>query len=49
MKLRTKGTTYRPIVRILKVKNGKPTVIKVSGEKYMLVHKDQYHGGKRNE
>ena len=40
------GDTYRPIVHILKVKNGWPTVIKVSGEEYILRHKDQY---KRSE
>ena len=34
--------TYRPIVHILKVKNEVPTVIKVSGEEYILRHKDQY-------
>ncbi len=47
--IREKGTTYRPIVHILKVKNGLATVIKVSGEKYMLVHKDQYRRGYKEE
>ena len=41
------GDTYRPIVHILKAKKDKPTVIKVSGEEYVLRHKDQYRGGKR--
>ena len=41
------GDTYRPIVHILKVKKDKPTVIKVSGEEYILRHKDQYRGRKR--
>ena len=36
------GDTYRPIVTILKVKKGLPTVIKVSGQEYILRHKDQY-------
>ncbi len=49
MKHRTKGESYRPIVHILKVKNGLPTVIKVSGQKYMLVHKDQYRRGHKKE
>ena len=40
------GDTYRPIVHILKVKKGKPTVIKVSGEEYVLRHKDQFRGRK---
>ena len=46
---RQKGDIYRPIVHILKVKNGLPTVIKVSGQKYMLVHKDQYRRGHKEE
>ena len=42
------GDTYRPIVHILKTKNGTPTVIRVSGEEYILRHKDQYRGRNRN-
>lgn len=45
MKRKT-GDAYRPIVHILKVKNDIPTVIKVSGEEYILRHKNQYRGGK---
>ena len=41
------GDIYRPNVHILKIKNGLPTVLKVSGEEYVLRHKDQYRGGKR--
>lgn len=40
-----KGKIYRPIVTILKMKKGEPTVIKVSGRVYRLVHPDQYRGG----
>lgn len=40
------GDTYRPIVHILKVKKGKPTIIRVSGEEYILRHKDQLRGRK---
>ena len=40
------GDTYRPIVHILKVKNDKPTVIKVSGREYTLRHEDQFRGRK---
>ena len=40
------GDTYRPIVHILKVKNDRPTVIKVSGREYTLRHKDQFRGRK---
>lgn len=43
--IRKVGDTYRPIVHILKVKKDKPTVIKVSGEEYVLRHKDQYREG----
>ena len=45
---RKAGDTYRPIVHILKVKKDKPTVIKVSGEEYLLRHKDQYRGKRKN-
>jgi len=38
------GEVYRPRVHILKIKKDKPTVIKVSGEEYILRHKDQYQG-----
>lgn len=38
------GDTYRPRVHILKMKKDKPTVIKVSGEEYVLRHKDQWKG-----
>ena len=42
------GDTFNTDVHILKVKKGKPTVIKVGDEEYVLRHKDQYRGGKRN-
>ena len=38
------GEVYRPRVHVLKVKNEKATVIQVSGERYILQHKDQYKG-----
>lgn len=38
---REKGDTYRPIVHIEKVKNGTPTVLQISGNRYILEHKDQ--------
>lgn len=43
--MKQKSDRYRPIVTILKVKKGLPTVIKVSGQEYILRHKDQYQGG----
>lgn len=42
-----KGDTYRPIVHIKKVKKGLPTVLKVSGRRYVLEHKDQFKGAKK--
>ena len=44
--MRQKGDKYRPVVTILKVKKGLPTVIKVSGQIYVLRHEDQFGGGK---
>ena len=40
--MRHKGDRYRPIVTILKMKNGVPTVIEVSGKRYQLQHVDQF-------
>ena len=37
-----KGEKYRPIVHVQKVKKDVPTVIKVSGRRYVLDHKDQF-------
>ena len=42
-----KGEKYRPIVRIAKVKKDTPTVIMVSGRRYVLEHKDQFRGVKK--
>ncbi|GIN71157.1 hypothetical protein J14TS2_16320 [Bacillus sp. J14TS2] len=43
--MRQKGDKYRPIVTIDKVKKGIPTVIHVSGQKYVLQHPNQYRRG----
>lgn len=37
-----KGEKYRPTVTVTKVKNDTPTVIEMSGRRYVLVHEDQY-------
>lgn len=43
-----KGEKYRPIVRILKTKKGKPTVVEFSGYRFQLQHPDQFQrGGKK--
>lgn len=47
MKLKT-GDRINADVHILKVKKGKPTVIKIGDEEYVLRHKNQYQGVKRN-
>lgn len=38
---------YRPIVTIKKVKKEVPTVIEVSGRRYVQDNADTYKGGKR--
>lgn len=43
-----KGERYRPIVTVLKARKGKPTVIKVSGFRYILDHKYAFRR-KKNE
>lgn len=45
MKERKAGDKYRPIVHIKKVKKGIPTILQISGERYILEHKDTYRGG----
>lgn len=40
----TKDETYRPIVHVKKVKKDIPTVLQVSGRRYVLEHKDQFKG-----
>ena len=43
-----KGERYRPIVTVTKVKNDVPTVVEMSGRRYVLEHQDQFRrGGKR--
>ena len=37
-----KGERYRPIVTVTKVKKNTPTVVEMSGRRYILEHKDQY-------
>ena len=42
-----KGDKYRPVVTITKVKKEVPTVIEVSGRRYVHDNVDTYKGGKR--
>ena len=37
-----KGDKYRPVVTVTKVKGNTPTVIEVSGRRYVLEHADQF-------
>ncbi len=45
----TVNDRYRPIVTIKKVKKDIPTVIEVSGRRYVYENVDTYKKGKRNE
>lgn len=47
MTLKT-GDTFNADVAIIKIKNGKPTVVEIGDEEYVLRHKNQFKGGKRN-
>ena len=38
-----RGDKYRPVVTVLKVKRGVPTVIRVSGREYVLRSPDQFN------
>ena len=40
-----KGEKYRPVVTVTKVKGNTPTVVEMSGRKYVLEHKDQFKRG----
>ena len=42
-----RGDKYRPVVTVLKVKKGVPTVIRVSGREYVLRTPDQHGNRKR--
>ena len=46
-----KGEAYRPKVSVIKVKNSVPTVVEMSGRRYILVHEHQYKriGGKQKD
>ncbi len=37
-----KNDKYRPVVTVTKVKKDVPTVIEMSGRRYVLEHSDQY-------
>ncbi len=43
-----KGEKYRPIVNVDKVKRDVPTVLLISGRRYVLDHKDNYQNTRRN-
>lgn len=44
-----KGESYRPRVHIKKVKKGTPTVLKISGRRYILDHKDQFQNTRKKK
>jgi len=41
------GDKYRPVVTVLKVKKGVPTVIRVSGREYVLRAEGQFNQRKK--
>jgi hypothetical protein len=41
------GDKYRPIVTVLKIKKGVPTVIRVSGREYVLRAEGQFNQRKK--
>lgn len=45
-KLRTKGEVYRPAARVLKVRRGRPTVLLIHGERYVVQPRGVYLGPK---
>ncbi len=45
-KTRIKGDTFRPILEVLKAKNGVPTKVSFNGQVYALVHSDYINGNK---
>lgn len=45
-KPRKKGDQFRPVVQVMKSKNGTPTKISFNGFEYALVHGDYIYGGK---
>ena len=40
-----KGEKYRPTVTVTKVKKDVPTVVEMSGRRYVLEHADQFKRG----
>ncbi|MFC7364521.1 MULTISPECIES: hypothetical protein [Bhargavaea] len=46
-RIRKKGERFRPIVTVLKTKKDVPTVIEVSGFRYVLKHEDHHRGGRK--
>lgn len=42
-----KDERYRPIVTIVKVRGETPTVIEVSGRRYVMEHRDTWRGKRK--
>jgi hypothetical protein len=45
-KQRQKGDCFRPVVHVIKAKNGVPTRIEFNGQNYALVHDNHINGHK---
>jgi hypothetical protein len=46
-KQRSKGEVFRPIVEVIKTKNGTPTRIEMNGHAYILAHADSFQERKK--
>jgi predicted RecB family nuclease len=44
---REQGERYRPVATVLKERKGKPTKLQISGNTYVLQHRDQMYKKKR--
>ena len=44
---RKPGDVYRPRVRIIKIRKGRPTVVEIDGERYVWMPRDMYMGGRK--
>lgn len=47
-KQRAKGEIYRPVVKVLKAKQGTPTKVSFNNHEYALIHQD-YINGRKNQ
>lgn len=46
---RQPGQVYRPRVRVIKVRKGRPTIVEIGGERYVWMPRDMYMGPRCKE